>query len=102
MLKNRDTDSNPYRVPPQPTPMWVKVSIPVLTFLLLGTMGVVAYLGKWFHFKSIRMLRVFVASASAEGGKEGRGPLEFLYMMPLMCFPTSTHFVKHPNSHQLS
>nr|XP_002123912.1 uncharacterized protein LOC100178834 [Ciona intestinalis] len=44
MLKNRDTSSNPYRVPPQPTSTWVKVAIGILFVAVLALMATVVYL----------------------------------------------------------
>jgi len=42
MLKNRDVPPNPYRVPPQPTPLWVKMSITCLFLNVIALMGAVA------------------------------------------------------------
>ncbi|CAK8688750.1 unnamed protein product [Clavelina lepadiformis] len=44
MLKNRDTPSNPYRVPPQPTPVWIKVCLTLLFTFVFALSGSVIYL----------------------------------------------------------
>lgn len=43
MFKNRDTASNPYRVPSQPTKLWIKISLVILFLFDLGLAGMLIY-----------------------------------------------------------
>ena len=52
MLKNRDTSSNPYRVPSQPTRLWIKISLAVLFLFNLGLAGMLIYASKLFDIQS--------------------------------------------------
>lgn len=49
MFKNRNTASNPYRVPSQPTKLWIKISLAALFLFDIVLGGMLIYTSKLFN-----------------------------------------------------